>query len=347
MTHVLDLDLDGILPAIITVSRSRAVAGGIDPNQYDTVTSQLRTAREWPAAFMATANEHLTRANTSSSAGNTVTAGEAYLSAAAWFHFATIVPHPDRTGHQEAADAMVRALQQVDPTALHLTGARFAGILRTPPNRTSGPLVVIVPGLDSSKEEFHPVAEVLLRRGIATFSLDGPGQGELARSTASVPDYQHVVSDALDAISGKDIWNPTAIGIIGLSLGGFYGALSLAHEPRLSAGVTVSGPLKLTWEQLPPFVTDTAILRTGTPAAAKQFIDQVDLTDIAVRIKQPLLVIDGGNDIIPGVINGKPLAQQAQHGEYLLVPEGDHLIGNARWKWLPTAADWLARQLHT
>jgi pimeloyl-ACP methyl ester carboxylesterase len=116
-------------------------------------------------------------------------------------------------------------------------------------------------------------------------------------------------------------------------------------QPRLQAGVIVSGPYKLSWAELPPFVTDTLILRTGDLSSAERFAGKIDLTTTAPIIDQPLLVVDGGQDIIAGCINGEPLAEKAPHGEYLLIPEGDHLIGNARWKWLPTTADWLAEHL--
>src|ERR1035441_7895537 len=40
--------------------------------------------------------------------------------------------------------------------------------------------------------------------------------------------------------------------------------------------------------------------------------------------------------------NGAVLADAAPRAEYLLVPGGDHMVGNARWAWLPGTADWLA-----
>lgn len=198
--------------------------------------------------------------------------------------------------------------------------------------------------MDSSKEEFHAVGEALLARGLATLALDGPGQGELAPTTIPTPDYHHVVTEALNTIEAAGT-TPPATGLIALSLGGFYGAVSLAHEPRLRAGVTVSGPYRLNWNDLPDPVTDTLTLRTGGPEAALAFAERIDLTGTAEQISQPLLVVDGGQDIIPGVLNGQPLAERAARGEYLLIPEGDHLIGNARWKWLPHACDWLTGHL--
>ena len=38
--------------------------------------------------------------------------------------------------------------------------------------------MIMIPGLDSAKEELRSTEELFLERGIATFSVDGPGQGE-------------------------------------------------------------------------------------------------------------------------------------------------------------------------
>ena len=38
--------------------------------------------------------------------------------------------------------------------------------------------MIMIPGLDSTKEELRSTEDLFLERGIATFSVDGPGQGE-------------------------------------------------------------------------------------------------------------------------------------------------------------------------
>ena len=56
----------------------------------------------------------------------------------------------------------------------------MVGNLRRPPGLDRPPLVLLIAGLDSTKEEFFAVENIFLARGLATFSLDGPGQGETA-----------------------------------------------------------------------------------------------------------------------------------------------------------------------
>ncbi|MEO3811160.1 hypothetical protein ABGB17_19360 [Sphaerisporangium sp. B11E5] len=71
----------------------------------------------------------------------------------------------------------------------------------------------------------------------------------------------------------------------------------------------------------------------------------MDLSAPAPQIACPLLVIDGGQDVIPGVTNGEPPARLAPHGRYVTLPHGDHLLGNARPGWQAMAADWISGAL--
>ncbi|MFG6198691.1 alpha/beta hydrolase family protein, partial [Nonomuraea sp. JJY05] len=130
--------------------------------------------------------------------------------------------------------------------------------------------------------------------------------------------------------------------LVGLSLGGYYVAESAAREPRVAAAATVSGPFRLRWDGLPPPVRDLLVQRAGGEEAARRFAGLVDLSALAPRIACPLLVVDGGQDVIPGVTDGEPLTRLARQGQYLRIPHGDHLLGNARPDWLAAVADWIS-----
>ena len=69
-------------------------------------------------------------------------------------------------------------------------GATLAGILRLPAGSQPAPVVVLIPGLDSAKEEFRSTEQLFLDRGLATFSVDGPGQGEAEYDLAIRPDWE-------------------------------------------------------------------------------------------------------------------------------------------------------------
>ncbi|MFI0451567.1 alpha/beta hydrolase family protein [Actinomadura sp. 6N118] len=319
---------------------SRATGAGLDAHEYQRVTGELADLNQWGEALMRTARAHLTRAEQAATA---ISAGEHYQVAARWFHFATLGPQATVTAEVDAgaaveADAaMGLALKLLEPHARRIEGPGFAGWLRGPADAAA--TVVVVPGLDSSKEEFHDVITALLLRGLAVFAMDGPGQGVLAASSTVRSDYHRVTAQVIDALGVE------RVGLIGLSLGGYYVAESAAREPRVAAAATVSGPFRLDWDVLPPPVRQILIQRAGGQEAGRNFVRQVDLSALAAQITCPLLVVDGGLDVIPGVTNGETLARLAPRGEYVFIAHGDHLLGNARPDWLAATTDWISEQL--
>ncbi|MDH6111605.1 dipeptidyl aminopeptidase/acylaminoacyl peptidase [Kitasatospora sp. MAP12-15] len=341
-------DTPDLLPAFVAGNFSRVVGAGVDPFEYGRVTAGLESLYDWPAALSRTGCAHLAAGERAEAAGNTLSAAASYRTAAAWLHCATVMPHPDREAFvqaEAAADqAMRRSLALLEPEAVRIEGPGFVGWLRRPAGAARPPIAVIVPGMDSSKEEFHDVADALLGRGLAVASIDGPGQGLLAASSAPEPDYDKVVGAVLDVLARYPELDHDRTAVIGLSMGGFYAAVAAAREPRVRAAAAVSGPSTLDWQQLPAFVIETLTQRCGSEDSAREFARRLDLTPLAGTIAVPLLVVDGGMDRIPGVANGASLAEAAPYGEYLLVPHGDHLLGNARADWLPATADWLAER---
>ncbi|MFI9155279.1 alpha/beta hydrolase family protein [Streptomyces sp. NPDC053367] len=316
---------------------SRATGAGVDPHEYRRVTDGLASVADWGPSLLRTGHAHLERAQ---QAGSAVSAGEHLLTAARWFHLATLAH--DEAAPRAAAEAdaaLTRALMLLEPGARRLTGEGFTGWLRGP---ADAPVVVVVPGLDSAKEEFLDLAAALLARGLAVCVLDGPGQGVRAATSVLTPAYEQVVGRVVDTLGAARVG---LVGLVGLSLGGYFAARTAALEPRVAAVATVSGPFRLDWERLPPPVRDIMARRTGGADSAREFARQVDLTGLAPRIAAPLLVVDGGRDVIPGVSDGQALARLAPQGTYLPVPHGDHLLGNARPDWLPQLADHLAHAL--
>ena len=77
-----------------------------------------------------------------------------------------------------------------------MDGGVVAANLRRPPalGAAAVPLVILIPGLDSTKEEFFLWESVFLERGMATLSLDGPGQGETGFRMDIRPDYEVAVA---------------------------------------------------------------------------------------------------------------------------------------------------------
>ena len=90
--------------------------------------------------------------------------------------------------------------------------------------------MIMISGLDSAKEELRSTEDLFLERGIATFSVDGPGQGEAEYDLAIRGDWEVPGAAIIDQLCTEEGLDPDRIGIWGVSLGGYY-------APRVASGV--------------------------------------------------------------------------------------------------------------
>src|SRR5436190_460614 len=245
----------------------RFTSQGVDPNDFARVTGPLQTWPEWLPAWVANGDRHAELAREAELASRAVTAGEAWLHATLSYHFAKFVWMLDMVVHGQvttrAIASLANAHRLLDPTAerieIPLDGFSMAGNLRRPQGYTRPALAILVPGLDSTKEEFYRWEDVFLARGLATFSLDGPGQGETGLHSSIYPDYELAAAAAIDVLEARDDIDRNRIGAVGVSLGGYYAPRAAAYEKRIKAVVAVSGPFAFgeCWDALPAPTRET------------------------------------------------------------------------------------------
>src|SRR5256885_10497936 len=126
--------------------------------------------RSWAPAWREVGDAHRTLAETAEGEGHTVTATEAYQRAAWSYHLGKFLWFEDRGLHEDLVRRTVqtyrKALPGIDGERLELPfeGAVIPAILRKPKAVTSAPLVLMVPGLDSVKEELFAMENDFLKR---------------------------------------------------------------------------------------------------------------------------------------------------------------------------------------
>jgi len=330
----------------------RFVSQGVDFNDFLRVTAQVETWPEWLPAWAENGDMHAGLAREAEECGRARTAGEAWNRAALSYHFAKFVWMVDMDHYRDTADKAVAALREVhrllDPTAerveIPFEGKVMVANLRRPANGGRPPLVLLLPGLDSTKEEFWEWENVFLQRGLATLSLDGPGQGETGYTTRIHPNYEVAVSAALDHLH----WDG-AVGLAGVSLGGYYAPRAAAFEPRVRAAVGVSGAYNFgeVWDKRPSLTKETFQHHSGASSLdeAREKAFELSLEGVAERIQQPLLVITGKHDRLVFWEESKKIAAEAPNSTWVLFEEGNHVCNNIPYKYRPLAADWLREQL--
>jgi pimeloyl-ACP methyl ester carboxylesterase len=348
---------DARVQAAIDNWAPRFVSNGVDVNDFQRTTAGIETWDEWLDAWAGTAGEHRALAEEAEAAGNELTAGEAYLSAALCYHFAKFVWVVDVERNHEttrqAIDSLYRAHRYLDPAAerveIPFDGAGLVGNLRRPARVEPPPLVLLLPGLDSTKEEFFRWEDVFLARGLATFSLDGPGQGESGFATSIRPDYEAAVTATLDALAGRDDLDLGRVGAAGVSLGGYYAPRAASLEPRVKAVAGVSGAFNFgeCWEGLPSLTRETFEHHSGARDAddARVKAHELDLAPVIAELDRPGLMVTGKLDRVIPWEQTKRIADGAPATSFVLYEEGNHVCNNIPYKYRPLVADWLRKEL--
>jgi 2,6-dihydroxypseudooxynicotine hydrolase len=330
---------------------------GVDYNDFVRTTARIERWDEWLPEWGATAEVHLELAREAEEAGQSRSAGEAYVRAAVCLHFSKFVWVLDDTLHREhtrrAIEALARAHALLDPTAerieIPFDGARLAANLRRPEGVERPPLVVLIPGLDSTKEEFFHWENVFLARGMATISMDGPGQGETGFDLPIRGDYEVAVTALLDGIAGRHDVDLERVGAVGVSLGGYYAPRAGAFEKRLKAVAGISGPYRFAdrWENLPPITRETYVYKSKLSSEAEALgrLATLDLSGVAEKLTQPTLIVTGKLDRLVPWEQTRRIADEAPGGRFVLYEEGSHVCNNIPYRYRPLVSDWMRQQL--
>lgn len=212
------------------------------------------------------------------------------------------------------------------------------------------PLVIFVNGLDSSKEvELFYFSEYFLKRGISVFCFDGPGQGELLDVCSMLKDnFENAVSCVIDSLKQRPDVANEAIGIFGVSFGGYLAPRCTAHDSRIKACISLCGPYDYKLAYCPPIVIDgfKAQYNLCNALDMNDFKELISLSDIQDKLNTPTLIVIGEQDHLMNEYQ-KTAMENLPSGEKVVirVPNGEHVCSSRHSELLPTLADWMFDKL--
>jgi pimeloyl-ACP methyl ester carboxylesterase len=330
----------------------RFVSNGVILADFEEVTASLERWEDWCSAWSARAKLHEDLASESLGQGYRLTAGEHFVRAAMYYHFAKFVfvqaPEQMRAAHTKAVECYTQALPLMRPPGERVAIGPYAGVLRKP-GAGRFPVLIMVPGLDSTKEELHAYEEPFLARGIAILAIDGPGQGEAEYEIPICGDYERAARVVVDWIEKRDDLDASRVAIWGVSLGGYYAPRAAAYEKRLRACIALSGPFDWAeiWNALPELTRETFRVRShaSTEEEARTRAGALTLKEVAGRIECPLFIVAGRQDRLVPAAHAERLAKAASGPvELLVVEDGSHNANNRPYRYRSASADWLAAQ---
>ncbi len=332
----------------------RFVSNGVELGAFQSTLHRIERWNGWCAEWGVTGRQYEKVAAAAEARGDTLTAGEAWVRAAMCWHFGKFVFMDDlaqqRAAHDRTVDDFRRGMASLDPPAqrVEIPFGKHAlvGLLRKPHGVAKAPVVLMVPGLDSVKEELQPTADHFLRRGLATLAVDGPGQGEAEYDLPIEPAYEGPVAAVVDWIETRDDLDASRIGLYGISLGGYYALRGAAHERRLKAVVSNAGPFRFgdLWDSLPELTRHAFTQRSGASSEgdARRRAGLLSLEGVE-RVLCPTLLVFGKLDrIIP---YSEALRCAAIEGVELVTYEtGNHGVTDQAFESRTMLADWMKHQ---
>jgi dipeptidyl aminopeptidase/acylaminoacyl peptidase len=336
----------------------RMVVQGIDFNDLLTTTARIRAWSDWCREWSATAAGHEEFARENEEKGNRASATDAYLLAAMSYHFACNNSPEDldqyTAAHKKRVECYAKAAPYIDPPAKRHEVAfdlfRLPAYLRVPRSVNKPPVVVIISGLESTKEEARTMEDVFIRRGLATFTFDGPGQGESWFQGGIVVDFERATSAVIDYLEKLPEVDARRVGVFGPSMGGYLGPRSAACDDRIKA-CTLSGGMYDRTRSLNRFDDPFEFARIAHiwKIYDKQKLAELHrrctLEGLAPKIHCPLLIVHGTKDFIPLEQPRRIYAEASGPKEMVVLEGGNHVCNNMPFRYRPLIADFLARHL--
>ena len=346
-----------IVDRVITEGTHRFLADGVHYRDLLDIQAASSDWAEWPrvwSQFAAAAEE---RGEAALGRSHAITAAAELARAALYFHYAQNLYYDDVAVKREVHDRKVavfkRAAALFDPplerVAIPFDGIVLPAYLRVPRVRTKAACVILLGGLDTTKEDYMVVNDLCAERGLATLAFDGPGQGEVLFERLWPNDFERCIPAVLDFLQTRPEIDSGRIGIIGRSTGGYYAPLAAAIDSRIKAAVSWGAMYHLRNLASVPAVTRNGfVFVSGSKSVdeAVRFFECINLEGQASKIRCPLLVVHGGRDTITPMENATRLVQEAAGPvETLIWEDSGHCCHDRSHIVRPGMADFMVRHL--
>jgi dienelactone hydrolase len=324
------------------VDKNLGPVGGLKSEDAREALSNIHSLDrdEWAAAWSAIGDRYNTRAKSEEADKNTTAARDDYFWAFKYYTAARW-PVPNSMGKQKAYLSALAAFRNygrfLDPPVellqIPFEGKEIPGYLRLPKNSGPAPLVFMINGTDSRKEDEVQGRDSLFRSGIGIVAVDMPGTGE-SPVKADVG-AERMFSRVLDYLATRPDVDSKRIVVWGTSYGGHWAAsLAYLEKARLLGAVVQGGPVH------DYYTAEWQKKSLGTPEylfdlfAARAAIYGVESLDEFYAYGPRLSLKNQGFLGKPSapmlVLNGEKDSQVPISDLYILMQSG----GSPKWSWV-------------
>ncbi|MDP7369434.1 MAG: alpha/beta hydrolase [Nitrospinota bacterium] len=336
------------------------VEWGFRPADVKRTTERIKVPGSVVKEWVRTAAQEEAFAREAEAAGHRPSAAELYYRAALYYGPACGTLHTNSSRKLELYGKMVSCYEKfiglfdeapVERVEIPFeNGKTIPGILQAVPGVENAPCILVVPGMDTIKEYMpSPYHNHFRRRGLATLSIDGPGQGESnTRETwVTLDNFERAGSAAIDYLETRPEVDANRVGLYGWSMGSYWGPRIAAHDERLKACAGAMGV----------YLQKDTIFKSGKPAYRANYMymsdihdddefdamaEQMTLEPLAGEIRCPTLLAMGEFDELCPLEDAERLFDMLQCPKELWIYENEtHTFGSRLPDFYLSVADWL------
>ena len=317
------------------------------------VLSGIRSLGEWMDGWNLAAQRFLTEARGEERSGRWQEAAIARINAAMCFHVAHLVTDTDprtlRTLRASSvttfAQAVPRLMPEVRKISLRWRTRTLPAYVSVPQSGPRPfPMLALLNGATTCKEELLLWALPLLDMGIAVMTIDWPGTGESASFTSPIADCDDMTDGIFDFVEDHQDLDPDMVAIAGFSLGGPVAIRCAAYDRRLLGAIAVTPPYDPLdwWSHVNPLVRLQLMTLAVENDTAEDVVAEFGLVDLIPRLRSPLLVFGAGRDMVVPPEEAVALAAAAGDLATLVwYPDGGHGLYSELEDWVSLSGEWL------
>ncbi len=256
-------------------------------------------------------------------AGALISAGESYQRASLYYQISERLLARDSDEERRAMlfreaqrlFARFAALRHPSPIAvvdIPYENTSLLGYLIPADGEGPHPCVVFLGGLEAGAEWMTARMLGMAARGVSCLVVDGPGYGSAIRfkGLKTRHDYEVVAGAAVDYLETRRDVDADSLGVLGISLGGYFATRSAAKEKRFKAGIAwgaiwdygavLDRRTRAAWDSNMPVAGPKGyapwIFGVDTLEEAAVAAQSFRLDGVAQEVECPFLIIHGAED---------------------------------------------------
>ena len=260
-------------------------------------------------------------------AGHKLTAASCFMRATRYYQTGERFIHPRS---QRSMDVYARSVTlfkdaaamtrrpRIEPVEVPYENTSLPALLVHPDREATGarpaPAMIFFDGFDVTKElQYGYGIPDLAARGVGCFIVDGPGNGESVRfrNLPLIAETENYATPVYEYLAAREEFDPTRIGVMALSLGGYYAPRAAALEPRFACCVAWGAQWDYheIWARRLEELDSGKVLSLSVPpehlqwvlgvsdrAAALKKLEAFRLDGIVQRMTCPFLLLHGAGD---------------------------------------------------